>query len=345
MRPSKVAAFLEAPEDLRETLLHRLLVGVDDDLRLFRILVGIVDPREPLDLPRPGAAVEPLHVAALVPVLVLLGQNTVDFNLEFPGTGFLVAGLLGALAGLGRGRTRRVAHRVRRLALVAGLLSILGLGAVTLGTLGRWGVARDLATEGSALAQRLDRGRPPRPILRELQAAIRRHPVDFYLQYLAGTAALRIPGEQPLRFFNRALVLNPRSALTEYQVGRALMWLDLNEQALGHMLAALQRQLPLSGTFARDLFRLLQVLWQAHPQERRAVREAMCGSGLEVLGRLPLGDCLLTGAFVERRRAEPMSRMLRRSERVLTNSRSPPGSSAQPISTGSHAGSLRLVAM
>lgn len=256
-----------------------------------------------------GTTLDPLHVTALVPVLLLLGQNTVDFNLEFPGTGYLVAALLGVLAGLRRGRTHQVASRARRGLGVAGLLALMALGAATLATAGRLGAAQDLRREGATLAARLERREPPRLVLRDIEAAIRRHPADFYLQYLAGSAALRIPGEQPLRFFNRALVLNPRSNLTEYQVGRALMRLGLDEQALGHMLAALQLKMPLSGTFARDLFRLLQVLWQAHPGERRSLREAMCGSGLLGPLRLVPGDCLLAAAFVERRRAEPMSRI------------------------------------
>ncbi len=253
----------------------------------------------------------PLHAIALCPVLVLVAQNFVDFNLEFAGTAFLVACLLGVLAGLGLGRTGRVQRRARRLARAAGLLTVTAAGLVAALTWGKWGADHDLRTEGRALAQRLEQNQDPAAVLSATQRAIRRHPADYYLEYLAGTAALRIKGQQPLRYFNRALYLNPRSTLTQYQVGRALMALGLYRQALSHHLEALRLGLPLSGSFSRSLFRLLQILSNLDAPARQSLLAAGSHAGLGVPGAVPPADSVLTAAFIDVRRAEPFARVAR----------------------------------
>lgn len=253
--------------------------------------------------------IRPLHAVALCPLVVLLLQNTVDFNLEYPGTAFLAASLLGTLAGLSLGRTRRVASpRVRRVraSVLLGLTGLAGLGIVHYGG---YGLRFDLMTETSELARRLECQDPPQKILAQAQRTIRRHPADYYVHYLAGAAALRIPGEQPLRYFNRALFLNPRSTLTQFQVGRALQSLGLYHQALGHLLEALRLRLPLQGPFGRTFFHLLQQLWQEGDEARQLQVATACEGGLLGPGQLPLLDCLLAWGGMEVQRARPLARV------------------------------------
>jgi O-antigen ligase len=257
------------------------------------------------------AKLGPLHAVALCPVAVVVGQNLADFNLEFPGTAFLVVACLGVLAGLRRGRTRRVASARQRGLRAGGLLAAVAVAGVALATWGRWGAAHDLRATGHALGRRLERGEAPAAVLADARAAVRHHPADYYLHYLAGSAALRVPGEQPLRHFNRALYLNPRSTLTQYQVGRALQRLGLPGQALHHYLEALRLRLPLGGNFARDLFALLQRLWAADAAPRLLARVGACSAPAAATGHAPLPGCLLTAAHLDRHRGEPLGRVAR----------------------------------
>jgi tetratricopeptide (TPR) repeat protein len=118
------------------------------------------------------------------------------------------------------------------------------------------------------------------------------HPADFHLQYLAGVAALRIPGEMPLRHFNRALYLNPRSAEVHRDAGRALAQLAFPEQALAHFMRALQHGEVLQGAFARDLARLVNVLWERAEPVHQSIWTSACLTGLSAPG-LASPACLL----------------------------------------------------
>lgn len=256
------------------------------------------------------ARLTPLHVVALCPVLVLVLQNLVDFNLEFPGTAFMAAALLGTMAGLTRGRTRRVAPTLSRRLRALALVSVTGLFAISVGRFGSLGVRQDLLLETSRLQSRLELQAPPSAILSETRGAIRRHPSDYYLQYLAGLAALRITGEQPLRHFNRALTLNPRSALTQHQVGRALVALGLYQQALGHFLQALRLRQPLAGNYGRDLFSLLQQIWNHGTTTRQILFVTACESSILQPGRLPLVDCSLANRSGDALQARPLMEVI-----------------------------------
>ncbi|MFN2169603.1 MAG: O-antigen ligase family protein, partial [Anaerolineae bacterium] len=111
---------------------------------------------------------------ALLPVGVLLAQNLVDFNLEFPGTGFLLVVLLGALAGLHRGRTRHAQKRRRRVLAASGWLAFVAASGLALATLGAAGVRYDLRREGQELQAEINRGDKPEQTLRATREAIRR---------------------------------------------------------------------------------------------------------------------------------------------------------------------------
>jgi len=238
-------------------------------------------------------SLEQEHTIALLPILVLVGQNLVDFNLEFPGTAFLFAVLLGVLAGLGRGRTRQVAKRPKRVAQLVGGLAFVAVGAVALATLGAAGVRYDLRTEGQQLQAAINRGDKPIQALGATREAIRRHPADFYLHHLAGVAAMNVVGELPMRHFNRALYLNPRSAAVQRQVGLALWRLGFPRQALVHYTVAIQRGIPTRGNVAGELYELLGSLWSRGDLAQARMEASVCAGSLALVGQLPAPSCLL----------------------------------------------------
>lgn len=242
------------------------------------------------------------HAIALLPILVLLGQNLVDFNLEFPGTAFLFVVLLGVLAGLHRGRTRRVVKRSRRMVHAAGGLTFVAVGGLALATLGVFGVRYDLRTEGQQIQAAINRGDKPKQALKASRDAIRRHPADFYLHHLAGVAAMNVVGELPLRHFNRALYLNPRSGATQRQVGRALWRLGFPRQALVHYTAAIHRGIAVQGNVAGELYQLLGQLWKTRDGAQARTETSFCAGALALVGQLPAPGCLL---------AEQLSRVQR----------------------------------
>jgi tetratricopeptide (TPR) repeat protein len=157
---------------------------------------------------------------------------------------------------------------------------------------GRYGARFDLAAEGHAVHRLLLEKGQQRAALRAARQAIRRHPADFYLHYLAGVAASQIPGEQPLRHFNRALHLKPGSDIAHRAAARALTRLGFPEQALGHALSALQNGAPLTRTFQRELFRLLDELWQQAEPLAVSLRVSVCLGGLGPPGLAP-PSCLI----------------------------------------------------
>src|SRR5205823_636247 len=64
LRRRNEAELLELRDDDRGRLLRLVRLGVDHDLRVVRLLVGIVHAREALDLAVEGLLVEALDVAA-----------------------------------------------------------------------------------------------------------------------------------------------------------------------------------------------------------------------------------------------------------------------------------------
>lgn len=255
------------------------------------------------------------HTIALLPIGVLVGQNLVDFNLEFPGTAFLFVVLLGVLAGLARGRTRRVVARSRRLAQAGGLVTFVAVGALGLATLGKAGVRYDLRTEGKRLQAAINRGDKPVGALKATREAIRRHPADFYLHHLAGVAALNVVGELPLRHFNRALYLNPRSGATQRQVGRALWRLGFPHQALVHYAAAIGRGVPVRGNMAGELYLLLGQVWDTGGPSQARTEASLCGGALALVGQVPAPTCLVAEQLSRVRRSRGFA-VIARMDRV-----------------------------
>ncbi|MFH2009959.1 MAG: O-antigen ligase family protein [bacterium] len=290
-------------ENIVVQLLAELGPVVFGVLLLFVVLLGFRYLR--------GTELELIHVTALLPVLVLLGQNLVDFNLEFPGTGFLFVVLLGVLAGLRLGSTRRVVPRGRRFAHAGVWLGLVALGGVIVVLLGSRGVRFDLRTEGDRLRNRLNRGGNAQRSLSALRAAIRRHPADYYLHYLAGVAALRVDGEQPLRHLNRSLYLNPRSGPTHHLVGRALRRLGFARQALTHYTAAITRGVPVQGRFARELYALLSQLWAAQGPQQALAEASWCYGALATTGQPIAVGCALALRLALERRGESIAAVAR----------------------------------
>jgi len=243
------------------------------------------------------------HAIALLPIWVLIGQNMVDFNLEFAGTGFLFVVLLGVLAGLARGSTRRVVGRTRRMAQAGGLATFVAIGGIGLASLGVAGVRFDLRTEGKRLQAAINRGDNPVQTLKATREAIRRHPADFYLHHLAGVAALSVVGELPLRHFNRALYLNPRSGATQRQVGRALWRLGFPHQALVHYAAAIGRGVRVRGNVAGELYLLLGQVWAAGGPSQARAEASLCGGALALAGQVPAPTCLVADHLSRARRS------------------------------------------
>jgi Flp pilus assembly protein TadD len=248
-----------------------------------------------------------VQAIALLPILVLLVQNLVDFNLEFPGTGYLLMVLLGILAGLGRGRTRRVVAQPGRAILLAGWLTFVAAGGLALATLGVIGTRYDLRTEGKQIQTAINRGDKPAQSLGATREAIRRHPADFYLHHLAGVAAMNVVGELPLRHFNRALYLNPRSGATQRQVGRALWKLGFPQQALVHYTAAIGLGIPVRGNVAGELYALLGRLWETGAPAQARTEASLCAGALALPGQVPAPSCLLAEGLTAVQRSRGFS--------------------------------------
>jgi hypothetical protein len=92
-------------------------------------------------------------------------------------------------------------------------------------------------------------------------------------------------------------------------VGRALQQLGLYGQALHHYLEALRLQMPLSGTYAQDLFRLLQQLWRRGATARQLTVTTSCDPALFQPGRLPLLDCALAEGANDVQQGYPLARV------------------------------------
>ncbi len=258
------------------------------------------------------------HAIALLPILVLLGQNLVDFNLEFPGTAFLFVVLLGVMAGLGRGRTRQVASRSRRMIQAGGALGFVAVAGLALATLGATGVRYDLRSEGRQLQAAINRGDNPARALRATREAICRHPADFYLHHLAGVAAMNVPGELPLRHFNRALYLNPRSGATQRQVGRALWLLGFPRQALVHYTEAIARGVAVRGDVASELYALLARLWHSGGIAQARTEASLCLGSLALPGQVPAPTCLVATDLSAVQRSRGFSILARLEPAVAT---------------------------
>jgi hypothetical protein len=148
---------------------------------------------------------EPSARAAACGVLAVLVHELADFGLELPGVAFPAVAALGLVVA----RTQEISDprrkeglRVEASWVTAGLVAWTLVFAAT-----AWAGSRTLLADGTrGRAALVAQDRNVRPLL---DAAIRRHPADYYLELLAGTAAIASGDKSAGRHLGRAQRLNP----------------------------------------------------------------------------------------------------------------------------------------
>ncbi len=156
----------------------------------------------------------PLAAGAIAALVAVGAQASVDFGLELLG---LLLPVIAVAATLTYVPLRELAARRLRWARLARAALLLGLALGVALVVPAWG--RTLADDHDELAAQTD------PTLAELQAAMRRHPIDYYaaaraatVERIAARAAAkdRRPAEEieahrraTMKYLNRALVLHP----------------------------------------------------------------------------------------------------------------------------------------
>jgi Flp pilus assembly protein TadD/O-antigen ligase len=148
---------------------------------------------------------EPSTQAAACGVMAVLLHELADFGLELPGVAFPAVAAVGLVVARGEDLVDPRRERGRRLgprwapAALAGWAVVLAAGL--------WALPRTLLAEGERLKEAVRRKDPEaRPAL---ATAIRRHPADYYLELLAGTAAMTAGDPGAGRHLGRAQRLNP----------------------------------------------------------------------------------------------------------------------------------------
>lgn len=201
--------------------------------------------------------------------LGVVGQNVVDFGLEFPGISLpwaaavgVVVGRACAKGGLGRWRLRPGLM----LALVGGWVGALGLGV--------WAVPRTLHDDDRHLLELLQAKVAPAEIDRAAQAAIARHPCDYRLELLAafGHARAEVGANaqaeqvEVMRHLNRVLRLRPNDVEAHRLAGWTLGRMGRRRQAALEYRTAFQQGLLLSPAYLDEIAVLGGAALEAVPQ-------------------------------------------------------------------------------
>jgi O-antigen ligase len=193
---------------------------------------------------------EPALVGAACGVLTVLLHDLADMGLELLGVALPVAAAVGLVAAAvdkrgGASGEPSDLHRGAR------WLSLAGWAVALAGTL--WAVPHLQQAEGVRLAAAAASGARLTP---QVDAAIRRHPADYYLELLAAQDALA-HGESPAGHLNRALLLNPANPAPHRVTAR---WLARNGRRAQ---AALEYRLAFEGGLGTDQPELLRAVGQA----------------------------------------------------------------------------------
>jgi O-antigen ligase len=148
---------------------------------------------------------DPSSQAAACAVVAVLVHELADFGLELPGVAFPTVAALGLVVARGEqfGEHRRDYGRRLGARWVTPALAGWGLALAA----AAWALPHTLLADGLRMRALVVKKDPA--ALAQLDAAIRRHPADYYLELMAGTLAMSTGHESTGRHLNRAQRLNP----------------------------------------------------------------------------------------------------------------------------------------
>jgi O-antigen ligase len=166
---------------------------------------------------------DPATQAAACGVVAVLLHEAADFGLELPGVAFPTMAALGLVVARAEqyGEHRRDYGRRLRARWTAPVMAVWGLTLAAAG----WALPHTLLADGVRMREQVAKKDPA--VLEELGAAIRRHPADYYLELLAGNAAVAANHESAGRHLNRAQRLNPGDPAAHLVTAR---WLARNKR-------------------------------------------------------------------------------------------------------------------
>lgn len=189
--------------------------------------------------------------AAFVALLVLIAHNLVDLSLEVSGVATSFFAVLGALYGsAARGLHSAVEPAVRPreltwvpvvvVTVLSGLALLFGQHPV---------LSERMELHAAYAATPLEQPHATKALLERVKAAIRRHPGDPYLPYLAGVLEAR-HGKDPVRWLNRAIERDPKRGQPYYMLSQLLFARGVLDQAWLHARLAVERQPELANALA-----------------------------------------------------------------------------------------------
>jgi Tfp pilus assembly protein PilF len=166
---------------------------------------------------------DPASQAAACGVVAVLLHEAADFGLELPGVAFPTIAALGLVVARAEqyGEHRRDYGRRLRARWTAPVMAVWGLSLAAAG----WALPHTLLADGVRMREQVAKKDPA--VLEELGPAIRRHPADYYLELLAGNAAVAANRESAGRHLNRAQRLNPGDPAAHLVTAR---WLSRNNR-------------------------------------------------------------------------------------------------------------------
>lgn len=201
--------------------------------------------------------------------LGVVGQNLVDFGLEFPGIALPWAAVAGVVVGRACAKGGWGRWRMRPgflLALAGGWVGALGLGV--------WAVPRTLRNDERHLLELLKAEVAPAEIDRVAREAIVRHPCDYRLELLAafGHARADVGADaqaghgEVMRHLNRVLRLRPSDVEAHRLAGLTLGRMGRRRQAALEYRTAFQQGLLLSPGYLDEIAVLGGAALDAVPQ-------------------------------------------------------------------------------
>jgi hypothetical protein len=192
---------------------------------------------------------DPASQGAACGVVAVLLHEVADFGLELPGVAFPTVAALALVVARAEqyGEHRSDYGRRLKARWTAPVMAVWGLalaGAV-------WALPRTLVADGLRMRALVAKKDPA--ALEQLGAAIGRHPADYYLELLAGDAAVATSDASAGRHLNRAQRLNPGDPVPHLVTAR---WLARNNR---RSQAALEFRI----AHERGSSILLENLWRA----------------------------------------------------------------------------------
>ncbi|HEX2573359.1 MAG TPA: O-antigen ligase family protein [Polyangia bacterium] len=209
----------------------------------------------------------------------VVGQNLVDFGLEFPGIALPWAAVAGVVVGRACAKGGLAQGGFRRWRMRPGILwALAGVWVGALG-LGLWAVPRTLRSDDRHLWERLQADAAPAEIDRVAQEAIARHPCDYHLELLAAFGHARAEGGadakggqgEVMRHLNRVLRLKPSDVEAHRLAGLTLGRMGRRRQAALEYRTAFQQGLPLSPSYLDEIAVLGGAALEAVPQTTDAL--------------------------------------------------------------------------